>query len=492
MAYNINRTDGTKLVTVPDGTTDSGYSSLTLIGKNFAGYGEFLNENFVKLLENFANNSAPSNPLDGQLWYDTASKSMKVYTGTMWKNVSSSSASATAPTSPVLGDSWWDTVAGQFKVWNSTSWVVVGPAFTASQGLSGAIAEAVVDTLGGSHVVVKFYVSNTVVAIVSKDAAFAVNSLPGFATIGPGITLATNVTGNLFNSDVYNSLRLGGVLATDFLRQSIANTVDEKFTIDHDDGITIGADNKVDIKVVTGHLHLQNTDSNKNILVKVKQGGEQITAMTINGTSGLVTVLADPVDPLGVATMQYVDGIVVGPNAAALARSGGNTITGDIRPNANGTRNFGHTDYRFNTIYANTFDGQSTSAKYADLAERFEADQIYSPGTVVELGGAKEITKVNDALCDKVFGVISSKAAYLMNSAAGSNETHPAVAVQGRVPVNVIGKVVKGARLVSAGNGLAKAASASEITPFNVIGRALQDKLTDGEGTIEAVVRLNS
>ena len=158
----------------------------------------------------------------------------------------------------------------------------------------------------------------------------------------------------------------------------------------------------------------------------------------------------------------------------------------------NGTGDIGQINNRYNTVYAGTFSGQSVQAQYADLAERFEADNEYLAGTVVELGGEKEITKVKDALSNKVFGVVSSKAAYLMNATAGSNKTHPPVAVSGRVPVNVIGKVKKGDRLVSAGNGLARAGNDSELTPWNVIGRALIDKNTENEGVIEAIVKLNS
>lgn len=110
----------------------------------------------------------------------------------------------------------------------------------------------------------------------------------------------------------------------------------------------------------------------------------------------------------------------------------------------------------------------------------------------MELGGAEEITAASDDLSENVFGVISTKAAYLMNAGAGSDETHPQIAMQGRVPVRVIGIVNKGDRLVSAGNGLARAAATGEYTPFNVIGRALESKTTSGEGTIEAIVKLNS
>jgi hypothetical protein len=134
------------------------------------------------------------------------------------------------------------------------------------------------------------------------------------------------------------------------------------------------------------------------------------------------------------------------------------------------------------------FQGLSTTSQYADLAERFAADIEYAPGTVVELGGSAEITSCKQELSENVFGVISTKAAYLMNAEAGSDATHPPVAMTGRVPVKVIGQVAKGDRLVSAGNGTARSAKAGEATPFNVIGRSLENKADTGEGTVEAVV----
>jgi hypothetical protein len=137
-----------------------------------------------------------------------------------------------------------------------------------------------------------------------------------------------------------------------------------------------------------------------------------------------------------------------------------------------------------------SISGNQINANYADVAERFEADVELAPGTVVELGGVNEITQVNTDLSENVFGVISTRAAYLMNSSAGSDATHPPVAMTGRVPVNVVGIIHKGDRLVSAGNGQARAALPGEATAFNVIGRALRDKLDTDAGTVEAIVTI--
>jgi hypothetical protein len=147
--------------------------------------------------------------------------------------------------------------------------------------------------------------------------------------------------------------------------------------------------------------------------------------------------------------------------------------------------NIGSAANYFNQVFAT-----ATTALYADVAERFAADEVLEPGTVVELGGKKEITRAKQDLSETVFGVISTKPAYTMNGGAGDNDTHPPVAMTGRVPVRVIGQVNRGDRLVSAGNGIARSAKTGEATAFNVIGRALTSKSTNDVGVIEAIVTI--
>ena len=178
-----------------------------------------------------------------------------------------------------------------------------------------------------------------------------------------------------------------------------------------------------------------------------------------------------------------VTGNIVGGN---LSVGLGNITVGNIfNANGNGVGNIGNAGSYFNTIFA-----KATSAQYADVAERFHADTVYEPGTVVELGGIAEITQSLTDLSDNVFGVISTQAAYLMNAGAGNNQTHPPIAMTGRVPVRIIGSVNKGDRLVSAGNGIARAAKPGEATAFNTIGRALANKLDSTVGTVEAIVTI--
>ena len=484
MAYTVNKTNGTILSTVADGTIDT-TTDLTLIGKNYAGYGEFFNENLIKLLENFSNTTAPSSPIAGQMWWDSTNSLLKVYTGSAFKTVSSSTSSASTPTTNVTGDLWWDTTNGQLKVYNGSSFTTIGPSFTSGTGTSGAIVETVTDSGATDHVVVKLYSNNTLVATVSKDASFTPQAaLSGFATIKPGLQLSTAVSNAKFQGTATNADTLGGIASTSFLRSDASDSTSGVLSILNDTGMVVGVDSDFTLGVSGSDISLSNATSDGDILIKVNDGGVVSTAMTIDGATNRVLVAGAPTDNLGIATKAYVDSTVSG--AGALATSGG-TMTGDIL--VSGTVNFGSNGTRVSTVFATTFNGIATSAQYADLAENFKPDVNYAPGTIVALGGAEEITSVNEDLSSSVFGVVSERPAYLMN--AGQEGGAP-VAIAGRVPVRTVGKINKGDRLVSAGNGVARAASSEEsINAFNVIGRAIQTKETTEEGTVEAFVTIN-
>jgi hypothetical protein len=210
----------------------------------------------------------------------------------------------------------------------------------------------------------------------------------------------------------------------------------------------------------------------------------------MSGTIGGVTQLLQ-----GTANNAlYLGGTVA---SGYMENTGNQTLTGTLTINTaagataiingagNAIGNIGSSGSYFNKIFA-----QSTTALYADVAERFAADEIYEPGTVVELGGSAEITRVQADASDRVFGVISTRPAFTMNGGAGDDDTHPPVAMTGRVPVMVTGLVNKGDRLISAGDGIARTAQPGEATAFNVIGRALSSKTTPGQGTVEAIVTI--
>jgi hypothetical protein len=177
MAYTINLTDGSIFATIADGTINTA-SSMTLIGKNYAGYGQFLDDNFIRLLENGSNTTAPGAPLTGQLWWDKSNNLLKVYNGTIFKTISAATASATAPTSNVTGDLWYDSNNQQLNVYTGTAFIVVGPAYTPGTGTTGAIVATIVDNTATSHFVIELYANNSIVGIISKDQTFT----PGTAT----------------------------------------------------------------------------------------------------------------------------------------------------------------------------------------------------------------------------------------------------------------------------------------------------------------------
>lgn len=169
----------------------------------------------------------------------------------------------------------------------------------------------------------------------------------------------------------------------------------------------------------------------------------------------------------------------------------GRFTTTALQPSTNNTYNLGTSGLRWGTIYgttidATTFTGVSTTAKYADLAERYHADAEYTPGTLVQIGGFAEITQVNQPFSSNVFGVISTAPGFCLNSDAGDDKEWPYVALAGRVPVRVIGSVKKGDKLVSAGNGCAMAGIPGQD---NLVGYALADKIVAGEGLVMAAVK---
>jgi len=520
MAYTINLTNGTTLTTIADGTVNQTSTSLTLIGKNYAGYGTFLNDNFVHLLENASNDTAPTAPLTGQLWWDTAGN-LKVYTGSAFKTLAAITSSTSQPSGAVTGNQWWDSANQQLNVYNGSGWTLIGPAFTSNTGTSGTIVGTIIDSGNTSHVAVNVYVSNTLIGIYSKDSAYTPGTaITGFTTIKPGFNLVSTgaVSGVAMWGTASDASGLGNVAAANYARTdsgAVTTTFNLPVYINSDTGITVGTSNTAALSVSSSRVNFDNKINNGDIAIRANIGGTVANAIAITGSSGLVTIPNVLAASGNVTTSAFLittsSATASNTSTGALRVTGGAGIGGNIwvggyaniagnitSLNINstvgtysGNVNAGNF-YTTGNVSGAYFNGIAINSWYADIAERFASDQVYAPGTVVSLGGIEEITMAAEDLSDSVFGVISTKPAHLMNSYAGDDQTHPAVAISGRVPVNVIGPVRKGDRLVSAGNGLARAGKKSEINQFNVIGRALEDKLDNGQGQVLAVVKLNS
>ena len=414
MAYTIVKTNGQVLTTIADGTINTTSTSLALPGRNYAGYGQYLDTNFVHQLENYANSAPPPNPLAGQLWYDTNSNTMYVcpVDGTLsassWLALTSTSSGGTTTFGAV-------TVTGNIGSNNMT--VTNGiSADTITVNFATVTANA---TIANANVTTgNIGTLNT--AIITTGAAATTGTLTGTWTLnGTGTANSVAGTGVYMNSGnivINNSGNTYGIKTDKYM---------------YANGTTIS---------------FAGTYNNGNV-------SDYLTG------SNAVTQFSGVIAPSSVTT--------------ANITTGGNTIAGQLTGNWTLTT------------------GSRLNATYADLAERFEADAYYDAGTVVELGGDKEITSVKYELSEDIFGVISDTAAYLMNSGAGDNITHPPVAMTGRVQVKVTGIVKKSDRLVSAGKGLARAAQSGEATAFNVIGRALENKTTNDIGTVLAIVSVS-
>ena len=539
MAYKLNNTFGTLLVTLPDGTVDVATTDLTLIGKGYAGFGEKLNENLIKLLENFNNTSAPTNKQQGQLWYDKTNNQINVYTGTKWKPVGSTTNSATSPSNAVQGDMWFDTTNTQLYVYTGSAWTLIGPTTVAGSGVTQVSAETSPDTTGVNQSYLKLVANDSVVGVVS-DRAFTPNATDttsaalisaGFATVAQGIQLSSAVASVKFRGTATDSDALGGVAAANYLRSNAEDTTTERLSIQSDNGIRIGGGNDVTMTLSSDNFTIAQTTQDKDIIFTVNDGGTTKEALRITGSTGRIEHLrvgdltVDGTNTvLNTTTLSVEDNIielnrnistaVSMPSYTGLKVNRGYQSTDteqdlfwvwDETFNDDGTTIYGNAGGAWTAfksgggddelsaatlvdIRANVVHATSTAAQYADLAERYESDCELSVGDVVKLGGHAEITKCVKELDDAVFGVVSESPAFLMNAQAGNNDSHPMIALKGRVLVKLRGTGQAGDRVVSAGNGEARVANIDECTAFNTLGRLIKHKYNEETALTECVI----
>lgn len=289
MAYQINKTDGSIVSTVADGQTDTLSTSLTLIGKNYSGFGEALNENFIKLLENFSSSASPTSPIKGQIWFDTSELKLKVYNGTIFVPVSSATIANTQPSTLAAGDLWFDNVGGQLYFFDGTSPILLGPAYSSTQGLSGLKVDSILDTLNQTRVVTYFYNNGILLGIFAKDTFTPKNEIVGFTgSIQPGFN-AGSLTGLKFNVTVTNSEQLGGASATQYARRDVTNTFSEQMSITTDRGLLIGSANQANLFVNSGDVYFVNAAAGKSLILNVRTpSNDQENAILINSVDRIV------------------------------------------------------------------------------------------------------------------------------------------------------------------------------------------------------------
>ena len=300
MAYTINKTDGTVVTTITDGTVDN-TTSLQLFGKSYSGFGEGLNENLVKLLENAASTAAPTAPLKGELWFDTTTNQLKVYDGTSFKPTGGSKSSSTQPTSPSAGDLWHDTTNDQVSVYTGSAWLVVGPVYTSGQTLSGWKIETLASA-GGNKVVSSMYAGNTRVAILSKETFTPSASQSGFAEIKAGLTLNSTLgavfegsTSSASAIDVSSTTNTSGTVIAggNFLRADAADTTTGALTVDTDSGIIVGDAQELTVTVSSNDVTIAQTSQDKDLKFTVNDGGVTKTPLQLTGADGGIDITGD-------------------------------------------------------------------------------------------------------------------------------------------------------------------------------------------------------
>lgn len=308
MAYTINKTDGSLYATIADGTLDSG-TSLTFVGRNYTSFGEIQNENYLRLLENHANTTAPASPLDGQLWFDQSTSILKVYTGVEFKPLGATKAEATEPTTSQEGDVWYDTTLKQLKVFDGTNYTLVGPAYTDADGESGAFVETLTDG-GTDYVVTTIKEAGVIISIISNNVQFTpVPAITNFGDVYPGITVKA---GTQFVGDATNALSLNGSVAADFLSSTANDSTTGTLDVLNDTGLTVGVNSEAVINVAAGEVAITNTDATGDMVFAVNAG----TVITLDGPTARARV-AQPLNGLDIANQDYVDSALTNDILAA-------------------------------------------------------------------------------------------------------------------------------------------------------------------------------
>ena len=495
MAYTVNKTNSSaspNLYTVNNSVVNT-ETDISFIGKGYAGYGETVAENFLHLLENFSNTSAPTKPIAGQLWWDSTNAKLKVYNGTSFQTAGGNAPyQATAPSALAQGDLWIDSDTGQLYFYNGAASILVGPPGTTGT-TNGFTYDTILDSTDASQNITKLYNDGNLIAIISEDTFTPKVSISGFATITKGITLSTAIADLKFTGTASNADALGGTSAANFLTSNANDTTSGTLGVINDGGMTVGTDNDLSLTVDASGINIANTISNTDITVKVNDGGVTTTLMTFDGTNSRVGIgTATPAEKLEVnGTIKAtafdggVTGAITGNVTGNLTSSGANTMgtltmagtltSFNILPAANTTYDIGSGSYGYNVVYA-----KATSAQYADVAEIYESDSEYSVGTVVIFGGDKEITQSTISEDTRVAGVISENPAYLMNDKAEGQ----AVALIGKVKCRIQGNITKGDLLTTSGAIPGCAKKAFSPKTGSIVGKAMEDYNGAGESVI--------
>ena len=424
MAYTVNHTDlaNKGSITVEDNTLNQ-TTSLSLPGRNTTAYGTAIAENFLHLLENFTNSTAPGNPVEGQLWYDNTPgvDQLKLYDGTTWISASGLKKATTQPgaAQSVTGDLWVDTDNQQLFLYTGSGWVLVGPSF--SDGLStGVKADTIVGTNNVSYTCLVVEVSAKTLAIYSTAAFTPKTTITGFTTINPGFNLSSaDITGAgagkyYGTAEKAEALVIGGtsVAASNFMRNDANSQSLYPITVKNNGGITVGASSTLTMGIEGQAGIIGHNTSGSNIDIRVNNNGTTTTVMRFDSTSKVGINNLSPDQALDVSGNIQTDsallvdgttdastiatGSIITKGGVGIAKKlfvgGDSNIAGllttqNIVPNSNTARNLGTANEQWLNVYSQNFIGNVTGNVTGTVSGRSGSTDKLASSTTFQMNG---------------------------------------------------------------------------------------------------------
>ena len=391
MAYQINKTDGTIVATVADGQIDDRSTAITLIGKNYSGFGEIFNENLIQLLENFADSTPPDNPIRGQIWFDSSQSKLKVYNGLDFVPVSSATISSSQPTTLATGDLWYDNVRQQLFFFDGTSAILMAPSYSSAQSRSGLQVDTILDTLNQTRVITSLYNNGILLGIFAKDSFTPKVAIIGFTgSIEPGFNAGTLANFKI-RATCTNSDSLGGAVATTYVRTDSSNAINGQLQITVDSGMILGSAGQGLLFVNSGDFVLANSSQDKNITLSVNKASTQENAIVINASARTVglypTISASTVNVGGdlvVAGNLTVEGTTTTLNTSVFTVEDKNIIIANVASPTNSTADGAGITIKGTTDKTVAY---SNSSNWLDVSETVNL----AAGKALYIGGTKVI-----------------------------------------------------------------------------------------------------
>lgn len=446
MSYTIEFSDNTTKnpIEVEDNTINT-ETSLKIPGKNSLGYGQVIAENLIKLLENFASPVEPTNPVEGQLWYDNNDEQLKVYDGTKFSSAGGLQKTLTRPEAgnSVAGDLWVDRSSQQLYLYNGNNWILVGPEF--SDGLTtGATVKQITGTDNKNYNVVVLEVEKNAIAIVSSSKFTPKQTIQGFVgkEIKPGINLALTQADVLADANAQDNyikyhgiaekaenLIIGNdvVAATNFLRSDVESTTQYPIRIRNADALKLGVNNELTFSINNSNGVISNSVQNGNIDFRLREASQTRTVLTLASNQKVGINNQAPEEALdidggvkltgsikatgNVESNDFASGTIVATGGAGFSGNlnvGGTASIKEaltlgnidipetdarsdiIIPDSDNVRNIGRADLRFKNIYSNTFTGVLQGNVFGSVSGNASTASRLTNSTVFEFTGDVE------------------------------------------------------------------------------------------------------